>query len=196
MLGDYQRAYQQHLKVAGELAELTSLARERAVEAEDLRHGLAEIERLEPVDGEDIELHAEAERLSNADTLHTRGDDRARGADLRSVQLASYEAADALTLLGSARHALEGAAQHDPALGDLAARLERGVLPDLRHRGRAGLLRRLGRGRPGPAGGRAGAPGRADQAGPRLRVGAGTAGRRWRRGRPGRRTGRDGRALT
>src|SRR6266568_3165504 len=79
VLGDYQRAHQQHLKVAEELAELTSLARERAAEAEDLRHGLAEIERL--------------------------------------------EAAVALTLLGSARQALEAAAPHDQALGELADRL-------------------------------------------------------------------------
>ncbi len=122
MLGDYQRAYQQHLKTAEELAELTSLARERALEAEDLRHGLAEVERLEPVDGEDIELHAEAERLSNADTLHTAAT-TAHEAMISDPSSASYEAADALTLLGSARHALEGAAQHDAALGDLATRL-------------------------------------------------------------------------
>src|SRR5215831_2977836 len=64
VLGDYQRAYNQHLKVAGELAELTSLARERSAEADGLRHGLDEVERLQPVEGEDIELHAEAERLS------------------------------------------------------------------------------------------------------------------------------------
>src|SRR5262252_3243277 len=51
LLGDYQRAYQQHIKVAEQLAELTSLARERAAEADDLRHGLAEIELIKPVDG-------------------------------------------------------------------------------------------------------------------------------------------------
>ena len=122
LLGDYQRAHQQHLKVAGELAELTSLGRERAVEAEDLRHGLAEVERLEPVDGEDIELHAEAERLSNADTLQSAAT-TAHEALISDPSSASYEAGDALTLLGSARHALDGAAQHDPALGDLATRL-------------------------------------------------------------------------
>jgi len=122
MLGDYQRAYSQHLKVAEELAELTALARERAAEAEDLRRGLAEVERLEPSDGEDMELHAEAERLSNADTLHTAAT-TAHEALISDPSSASYEAADALTLLGTARHALEGAAQHDQALGELAARL-------------------------------------------------------------------------
>jgi len=122
MLGDYQRAYSQHLKVAEELAELTALARERAAEAEDLRRGLAEVERLEPSDGEDMELHAEAERLSNADALHSAAT-TAHEALISDPSSASYEAADALTLLGTARHALEGAAQHDQALGELAARL-------------------------------------------------------------------------
>ncbi len=122
VLGDYQRAYSQHLKVAEELAELTALSRERVAEAEDLRRGLAEVERLEPMDGEDIELHAEAERLSNADTLHTAAT-TAHEALISDPSSASYEAADALTLLGTAAHTLESAAQHDRALGELAARL-------------------------------------------------------------------------
>ena len=122
LLVEYQRTYNRHLKVAEELAELTSLARERAAEAEDLRQGLAEIERLEPVDGEDLELHVEAERLSNADTLHSAST-TAHEALISDPSSASYEAADALTLLGTARHALESAAQHDPALGELASRL-------------------------------------------------------------------------
>jgi len=121
-LGDYQRAYNQHLKVAEELAELTSLARERSAEADGLRHGLDEVERLQPADGEDIELHAEAERLSNADTLHSAAT-TAHEALISDPSAASYEAADALTLLGSARQALDAAAPHDKALGDLAARL-------------------------------------------------------------------------
>jgi DNA repair protein RecN (Recombination protein N) len=122
VLGDYQRAYNHHLKVAGELAELTSLVRERAAEAEDLRYGLAEIERLEPVDGEDLELHAEAERLSHADTLHTAAT-TAHEALISDPTSAAVEAGDALSLLSTARHALEGSAQHDAALGDLADRL-------------------------------------------------------------------------
>src|SRR5262252_2519303 len=115
VLGDYQRAYNQHLKVAEELAELTSLARERSAEAEGLRHGLDEVERLQPADGEDIELHAESERLSNADTLHSAATS-AHEALISDPSSASYESADALTLLSSARQALESAAQHDPVL--------------------------------------------------------------------------------
>jgi DNA repair protein RecN (Recombination protein N) len=122
LLADYQRVYQHHLKVRQELEELTSLARERAREADDLRHGLDEIERLEPVDGEDIELHAESERLSNADTLHSAAT-TAHEALISDPSSASYDTTDALTLLSSARQALEAAAIHDPALGTLAARL-------------------------------------------------------------------------
>ena len=122
LLSDYQRAYQRHLKVRAELDELTSQARERAREAEDLRHGLEEIERLTPVDGEDIDLAAEAERLTNADTLHSAAT-TAHEALISDPSTASYDTADVLTLLGSARQALEAAAPHDAALGTLATRL-------------------------------------------------------------------------
>ena len=122
LLGAYQRAYQRHLKVRADLDALTSQVRERAREAEQLRYGLAEVERLEPAEGEDIELYAEAERLSNADALHGAAT-AAHEALISDPTSGSYEASDALTLLGSARQALESAAQHDPALAALAARL-------------------------------------------------------------------------
>lgn len=122
LLNDYQRVYQRHLKVRAELDELTSQAIQRAREADDLRHGLEEIERLAPVDGEDIELAAEAERLTNADTLHGAAT-TAHEALISDPSTASYDTSDVLTLLGSAKQALEGAAPHDTALGTLAARL-------------------------------------------------------------------------
>src|SRR6516165_532673 len=49
VLADYQAAYNRHRKVHDELATLTSEARSRAAEAEALRAGLIEIEKLEPV---------------------------------------------------------------------------------------------------------------------------------------------------
>jgi DNA repair protein RecN (Recombination protein N) len=120
--GDYQRAYQRHRDVRAELDQLASLAAGRAREAEELRRGLAEIERAEPAAGEDIELLAEEERLSNADALHTAAT-TAHEALLTDPSAGSYDAADAVTLLGSARQALESAAQHDAALAALAARV-------------------------------------------------------------------------
>jgi DNA repair protein RecN (Recombination protein N) len=122
VLAGYRRAYQRHREVREQLDELTSLARERAREADDLRRGLSEVERAEPAEGEDIELLTEEERLSNADALHTAAT-TAHGALLGDPSDGAYEAADAVTLLGAARQALESAAQHDSALAALAARV-------------------------------------------------------------------------
>ncbi|HSS88398.1 MAG TPA: DNA repair protein RecN [Streptosporangiaceae bacterium] len=122
VLTDYQRAYQRHREVRAELDELTRAARERAAEAEDLRRGLAEIERAEPAEGEDAQLLAEEDRLAHADALHAAAT-TAHEAILGDPASGSFEAADAVSLLAGARQALEAVAEHDPALAGLAGRL-------------------------------------------------------------------------
>jgi DNA repair protein RecN (Recombination protein N) len=119
---DYHRAYQRHREVRSELEELAGRARERAQEAEDLRRGAAEIERLEPVAGEDVELRAEEERLANADGLHTAAS-TAHDALLGDPSSGSYDLPDAVSLLATATQALEAVAGHDPVLAGLAGRL-------------------------------------------------------------------------
>jgi len=121
-LTDYQRAYQRHREVQAELGELRRAARERLAEAEDLRRGLAEIERAEPADGEDALLLAEEDRLAHADALHAAATAAHEGL-LGDPASGSFEAADAVSLLAGARQALEAVAEHDPALAGLAARL-------------------------------------------------------------------------
>jgi DNA repair protein RecN (Recombination protein N) len=121
VLADYQRAYNRHRAVHAEYTELTRQGRERAAEAETLRLGLAEVEKLAPVAGEAAELRAEDERLANADSLNA-------AATLAHTALAGDEAtgaegADALTLLGHARQSLEGVRQHDAELAGVADRL-------------------------------------------------------------------------
>ena len=69
-LSDYRRAYNRHRAVREELEALTRAERERAAEAETLRFGLAEVEAVSPVAGEDAALLAEEEKLANADALH------------------------------------------------------------------------------------------------------------------------------
>jgi DNA repair protein RecN (Recombination protein N) len=118
----YLRVYQRHREVSVELAELTSLTRDRAQEADDLRRGLTEIERLEPVEGEDVELRTEEDRLANADALHSAAT-VAHDALLGDPASGSYDLPDAVSLLGTAGQALEAVASHDPALAGLAARL-------------------------------------------------------------------------
>jgi DNA repair protein RecN (Recombination protein N) len=101
---------------------VTRAARERAAEAEDLRRGLAEIERAGPAEGEDAQLLAEEDRLAHADALHAAAT-TAHEALLGDPASGSFEAADAVSLLAGARQALEAVAEHDPALAGLAGRL-------------------------------------------------------------------------
>jgi len=122
LLGSYQRAYHRHQQVRAELEELTTLAANRAREAEDLRRGLDEVQRAEPAEGEDIELVAEEERLANADALHTAAT-TAHEALLGDPASGAYDSADVISLLAAARSALESAAQHDPQLAALAGRV-------------------------------------------------------------------------
>jgi DNA repair protein RecN (Recombination protein N) len=117
----YTAAYRRHREVGALLEELTTRARERAQEADMLRFGLDEIEKADPKPGEDTELAAEEERLAHADALRTASTS-AHDA-LRGDPAALAEAADAMSLIGSARQALEAVREHDPALAALADRL-------------------------------------------------------------------------
>jgi DNA repair protein RecN (Recombination protein N) len=122
LLASYQRAYHRHADIRAELAELTTMARERAREADDLRHGVTEIQRAEPAEGEDIELMAEDERLAHADALQAAAT-TAHEALAGDPASGSYDAVDVVSLLAAARSALESAAQHDARLGALAGRV-------------------------------------------------------------------------
>jgi DNA repair protein RecN (Recombination protein N) len=121
VLGDYQRVFGRHRKVHEELMTLTSQARSRAAEAEALRAGLTEIEKLEPASGEEAALRAEEERLANADALHA-GATVAHEA-LLGDPTAAMDGADAITLLGQARRALDEVRRHDAEIDGVAGRL-------------------------------------------------------------------------
>jgi DNA repair protein RecN (Recombination protein N) len=122
LLAAYQRAYHRHRDVRAELDELVDQANERAREAEDLRRGVTEVDRAEPVAGEDLELMSEEERLANADALHAAAT-AAHEALAGDPASGTFEAADVLTLLAAARTALESAAQHDAQLRALEGRV-------------------------------------------------------------------------
>jgi DNA repair protein RecN (Recombination protein N) len=121
VLGDYQRTFSRHRKVHEELVALTSQARARAAEAEALRAGLTEIEKLDPAAGEEAALRAEEERLSNADALHA-GATVAHEA-LLGDPTAAMDGADAITLIGQARRALDEVRRHDAEIDGVAGRL-------------------------------------------------------------------------
>ncbi|MFC6887283.1 DNA repair protein RecN [Actinomadura yumaensis] len=117
----YTRAYQRHRQVTALLEELTTRSRERSQEAELLRFGLEEIEKVDPKPGEDAELAAEEERLGHADAL--RGAADAAHEALLGDPAAAFEAANVVSLLGTARNALDAVRDHDPELAGLADRL-------------------------------------------------------------------------
>ena len=68
-LNDYRRDFAEHRRVTEELARLEAEALSRTREAEVLRFGLDEIAAVNPQEGEDEALAAEAVRLADADDL-------------------------------------------------------------------------------------------------------------------------------
>ena len=121
VLADYQRAYGRHRKVHDELTALTTQARARAAEAEGLRAGLADIEKLNPAAGEEAALRAEEERLANADALHAAATTAHEA--LLGDPTAGNDGVDAVTLLGHARRSLDAVRRHDAEIDGAATRL-------------------------------------------------------------------------
>ena len=119
---DIGRLVDRREAIDAELHDIRTQARERAREADLLRHGLAEVEHVAPQPGEDESLAAEQARLTNADQL------RAAAAQARAALAgdeSDLEATNALALVASARQAVQSASSlaADPALADLSDRL-------------------------------------------------------------------------
>ncbi|MCL1871982.1 MAG: DNA repair protein RecN [Promicromonosporaceae bacterium] len=118
-LDAYRTAWTERSAVQAELTDLEARAAERAREAELLRLGLAEVERVDPRPGEDVELQTLVARLGNVEALRiaaTEAHEALAGDDLGEV-------ASAVDLLTRARRALEAAAQDDATLTDLGTRV-------------------------------------------------------------------------
>ena len=120
-LAEYRSAYDAYKNVCAELEELTTKAAERFREADSLRYGLAEIEKVDPRPEERDELAAEIERLGSAEELRTAA---ARAHEALSAQETSDGSVDALILINHARRSLDASKDKDPALAALASRLD------------------------------------------------------------------------
>ncbi len=99
------------------LAEVRASTRERAREADVLRFGMEEVERVAPRAGEEDELAAEEGRLGFADTLRTAAE------QAREALSAEEGGPDALGAVAAARGVLASVRSHDAQAGDLADRL-------------------------------------------------------------------------
>jgi DNA repair protein RecN (Recombination protein N) len=118
-LAAYRRSWATRQELAAELDHLERDAAELAREAELLRVGIAEIERVDPQPDEDVALAAEAERLGHLEDL------RAAAAQAHAA-LSGGDTPDepgVAALIDVARRAVEHVAAHDPALADLGRRL-------------------------------------------------------------------------
>ena len=110
------RSWQQSERRAEEVA---TGARERAQEAELLRLGLAEVDRIDPQPQEDVHLAEEWARLAHAEELR-QGAQVAKEAVMGAEDQAGP---GAYGLLAEARAALDGVRGHDPRVAELADRL-------------------------------------------------------------------------
>lgn len=102
-------------------AELQEREGERAREAELLRLGLGEVERVAPIAGEDLDLERELGRLGAADELRCASE-AARSALAGGPDDGGSDDGGAIAAMTAAARALDAASANDPELGALAAR--------------------------------------------------------------------------
>jgi len=118
VLGDLGAAFAAWQTAKAELDALTAARDARRAEAEELRAAIELIASVDPKPGEDEELAALTQRLTNLEGLRT--------AALEAHELLSAsdgESPDVATLIGAARRAVERAGEHDPELAAIAEAL-------------------------------------------------------------------------
>lgn len=118
-LAEYVQVFDAWKKISARLEQLTSDSATRAREADEIRAAVEELEKLDPKPGEDQELSDRAEKLTHLEELRL-------AAALAHEQLSSEsyeESADAITLVGKARRALEQVSAHDSELEKLSEQL-------------------------------------------------------------------------
>ncbi|WP_265523629.1 DNA repair protein RecN [Oerskovia flava] len=120
LLESYRTGWTERSAVLAEVEDLTARAKERAREAELLKLGLAEIERIDPSPGEDAELTALVARLGHAEELRQAAQ-QAHEAIVGDETGEPQE--NAVVAVDRARRALEAASHTDPSLGRFVERL-------------------------------------------------------------------------
>ncbi|MDR0959834.1 MAG: DNA repair protein RecN [Propionibacteriaceae bacterium] len=117
----YRHVWAERQAAVAERDDLIARDQERAREADMLRFGLEEIERVAPQAGEDAALVEEARLLQDADDLRA-------WAGQAAIALTGDDSADevgsALSALATARERLRSAAQHDTRAESLAAQAD------------------------------------------------------------------------
>ncbi|MGA7206447.1 MAG: DNA repair protein RecN [Specibacter sp.] len=118
-MGKYRAVFERWRAARSELEVLRTSSRERLREAESLTAALAEIDAVDPREGEDERLKAEAVKLGNVE-------------ELRRASLGAHEALiaedygdgpDAVTLVDTAKRLLEIVAESDEELAETVKRI-------------------------------------------------------------------------
>ncbi|MCA0181132.1 MAG: DNA repair protein RecN [Actinobacteria bacterium] len=117
----YVQAHEEWGTADAEVSRLEALAAARTADLDVLRAGVERIEAVDPQPGEDLALRAEEARLAHGDSL------RAAAATASAQLLGDDAIPDRLGAAGLAADALSAiraVEEHDPALPELAARLQ------------------------------------------------------------------------
>ncbi|ABD12515.1 DNA replication and repair protein RecN [Frankia casuarinae] len=120
-LARYGGVYRELTRVSRQLAEITDRVREREQEAELLRIGLDEVERIAPSPGEDVTLDAELTKLEHAETLVRAA--RTAHAALMSDPATGSDEPGAVDLVAAAQRVIAGESALDAELAALGTRL-------------------------------------------------------------------------
>ncbi len=121
-LTECRAAFERWRGAVAELERRKTDARELAREAELLRMGIAEIEAVEPLPGEDVELAALAGRLEHADSLRTAAR-TAHDALLGDPDDPAGDQADVYSLIATAGRGLAQVSGTDAELDQIEGRL-------------------------------------------------------------------------
>ena len=113
VLATYRGAHRARRELGEQVAELTAARDERAAEAVRLRTELEEIAGVDPQPGEDAELTARIELLSNAEALRAA---TATAHEALATESDDPMSRDAGSLVDGAVRELERVAEHDPRL--------------------------------------------------------------------------------
>jgi DNA repair protein RecN (Recombination protein N) len=121
VLAEYRTAWARRAAVQAQIDDLTTRRQELAREAELLRLGLAEVERVAPQPGEDVALAEEVERLAYAEDLRAAAAG-AHGALAGDEDGAGIEGS-AAGVVEQARRLLDAGGAHDARLAALTERV-------------------------------------------------------------------------
>ncbi|MGV3017334.1 DNA repair protein RecN [Rothia sp. 88186D007BW] len=126
LLAAYTLNYERYRQAAGELRDVRENTRARALEAQTLQGALAEIDSIQPADGEDEALRAESQKLANVESLRLAA--ATASAALSGTEYGDADEPNVLGLLDAARTSLEAEADADAELATLAGRLNEALI--------------------------------------------------------------------